>query len=70
MKYPFFSSFESSSDFLHVYKLFPFLSMENSRLPQDVTEQFLKNNSENFSLSCEFPMYTNCFLELEKLSEM
>ena len=42
MKYPFFSSFELSSDFLHVYKLFPFLSMENSRLPQDVTEQFLK----------------------------
>lgn len=42
MKYPFFSSFESSSDFLHIYKLFPFLSMENSRLPQDVTEQFLK----------------------------
>ena len=42
MKYPFFSSFESSSDFLRIYKLFPLLSMENSRLPQDVTEQFLK----------------------------
>lgn len=70
MKYPFFSSFESSSDFLHIYKLFPFLSMENSRLPQDVTEQFLKIILKIFSLSCDFPMYINCFLGLDKLSEM